>query len=191
MGRKDVVETPAEEMVEPTDSPEVEEEAPFVTDEEATGYTPDTDFDLEDEYKPEPLVPNGNYRGNVVGVAYEPKDNAIVWKVVLDGNGGVMSDGETPIDGWMGYVRNWQPKLGDENEMTKDNRMTKRQSKINMMKRFAEGMKINMNTPKIIATAIANQDWIGIPVICSIGLNEFQGRTTNQISRMIAAPAVE
>jgi len=83
------------------------------------------------------------------------------------------------------------PKAGDKNEMTKDGRQTKHQSKINMMKRFADGMKINMNTKQIIAEAIANQDWVGIPVIVSITLSEYQGVTRNQINKMVAAAEVE
>lgn len=187
MARKD--EKKAEEMVETAEAPP--EEEPFISDEEATGFLPDTDFDLEDEYKPEPLVPGGNYRGNVVGVTFEPAQNCIAWKITLADNGGVMSDGETPIDGWSGYYRNWMPKVGDENVMTKDGRQTKRQSKINIQKRFAEEMKINMNTPKIIAESIANQDWVGIPAIVSMGMGEWQGRTRNEITRMVAAGTVE
>lgn len=186
MARKDEGKEKAEAVEEDQSAPQGEE-PPMISDEEMTGMPIDTEFDLEDEYKPEPLVPNGNYRGNVVGVAYEREHNNISWKVTLAENGGVLSDGETPIDGWTGYVRNFMPLKGDENVMTKDNRQTKRQSKINMMTRFAEGMKINMNSPTIIATAIANQDWVGIPVIVTIGLNEYQGVTRNQINKMIQA----
>lgn len=184
MTRKD--KQKAEAVVEET------QEEPYMPDEALAGGMPvDTDFDLEEEYKPEPLVPNGNYRGNVVGVSFEPANHAIAWKITLADNGGVMSDGETAIDGWSGYNRNWLPKPGDENEMAKDGRQTKRQSKINMTKRFAEDMKINMNTPKIIAESIQNQDWVGLPVIVSLGLNEYQGVTRNQINKMVAATEVE
>lgn len=163
------------------------EEPPFIGDEEQTGMANlDTNFDLEEEYKPEPLVPGGNYRGNVVAVTFEAAQNAIAWKVTLADNGGVMSDGETPIDGWSGYCRNWMPKVGDDKTMTKDGRQTKRQSKINMTKRFAEGMKINMNTPKNIAESIANQDWVGIPVLVTITIGEYLGRTRNEINTMVA-----
>lgn len=155
------------------------------------GFVPDTEFDLEDEYKPEPLVPKGNFRGNVVGVAFEPLQNCIAWKVCLADNGGMMSDGETPIDGSHHYVRNWMPRPDDEKKMTKDGRQTKRQSKINMMKRFAENMKINMNTAKIIAEAIRDQDWIGISVIITITIGEWEGRIRNEASKMIAAVEVE
>jgi hypothetical protein len=193
MARKDKEKAEAEAtevMDKDTGNPGADsaEEESFISDEEQMGLAGlDTDFDLEDEYKTEPLVPGGNYRGNVIAVAYEPADHAVAFKVTLDGNGGVMSDGETAIDGWSGYRRVWLPKRGDENVMTKDGRQTKRQSKINMSKRFAENMKINMNTPKIIATAIANQDWVGIPVIVAIVLSEYQGVTRNQINNMVQA----
>jgi hypothetical protein len=165
--------------------PEAKEE-PFGEDMPVTGGL-DTDFDLEEEYKPEPLIPGGNYRGNVIGVVYEPERSAIAWKIALDGNGGVMSDGETSVDGSHQYFRNFIPKPGDEAEMAKDGRQTKRQTKINMMKRFADGMKINMNSPQIIAESIQNQDWIGLPVICAIVLNEYLGVTRNQINTMVIA----
>lgn len=175
-----------EEIPDETPSLYDEGEDSFPPDESEAGFTPDTDFNLEDEYKPEPLVSRGNYRGNVIGVIYDGEQSAIVWKVALADNGGVMSDGETPIDGSHHHCRNWLPKPGDETEMTKDGRSTKRQSKINMMKRFADDMKINMNTPSAIAESITNQDWIGIPVLASISLNEYMGVTRNQIDKMVA-----
>lgn len=189
MARKDKADAEAEATAEEDQTAPVDEEEPFVSDEEMVDFTPDTEFDLEDEYKPEPLVPNGNFRGNVTGVAFDPQQNCIAWKVTLDGNGGLMSDGETSIDGWAGYKRVWLPKVGDDNVMTKDGRQTKRQSKINMMKRFAEDMRVNMNSPKLIATAIANQDWVGIPVIVAMGMGEFEGRVRNEIGRLKQAEA--
>ena len=146
----------------------------------------DSDFNLEDEYKDEPLIPNGNYRGNVIGVTFEAEQHAIAWKMVLDGNGGVMSDGETPVDGNHLYLRNFLPKPGDDTEMTKEGRQTKRQSKVNMLKRFANGMQIDMNTPATIAESITNQDWVGIPVVMTVVLNEYMGITRNQVNKMVA-----
>lgn len=148
-------------------------------------FSPDSDFNLEDEYKPEPLVTSGNYRGNVIGVVLDSEQHAIVWKVALAENGGVMSDGETPVDGSHHYFRNWLPKPGDENELTKNGRGTKRQSKINMMKRFADDMKINMNTPTVVAESVTNQDWIGLEVIVTISIDEYMGVTRNQVDKMV------
>ena len=144
------------------------------------------DFSLEDEYKPEPLVPQGNYTGNVVAVTVEPARNAVAWKVCLEGNGGNQSDGETPIDGKHLWFRNWLPKSGDDKEMTSTGTMTKRQSKINMLKRFAEGMKVSMDSPQVIIDGIESGDWIGMPVIAAVAIDEYQGITRNQISKMVA-----
>jgi len=163
------------EETTPFDSPEPSDE----------GFSPDSDFSLEDEYKPEPLTPGGNYRGNVISVVFATEQNAIVWKIALDNNGGLMSDGETPIDGSHHQYRNWLPKPGDEDEPTKDGRSNKRQSKINMLKRFADGMKINMDTPAIIAESLTNQEWIGIPVMVTLSINEYMGITRNQIDKMV------
>jgi hypothetical protein len=96
-----------------------------------------------------------------------------------------MSDGETPIDGSHHYYRNWLPKPGDEDEPTKDGRSNKRQSKINMLKRFADEMKINMNTFPFILESITDQDWIGLEVITTISINEYMGTTRNQIDKMV------
>ena len=182
MARKKNPETISEE------EQENREEIPFDSSEpqgKEASFLPETDFDLEDEYKPEPLVSSGNYRGNVIGVVLDTEKNAIVWKVALAENGGVMSDGETPIDGSHHYYRNWLPKPGDENEPTKSGRGTKRQSKINMLKRFSEEMSINMNTPELIAESITQQDWIGISVMITVSIDEYMGITRNQIDKMV------
>lgn len=147
------------------------------------------DFDLEDEYKAEPLVPGGNYRGNVIGVVINDEQKSIVWQVVLVDNGGLMSDGETPIDGSHHYYRNWLPRSGDELEPTKDGRSNKRQSKINMMKRFSDDMRIGMNSPAIIAESILNQDWVGLEVIVSLSISEYMGNVRNQVDKMVSDSA--
>ena len=58
-----------------------------------------TDFNLDDEYKADPIVPAGTYFANVTKVWFDGEKNTINWKLVLDGNEAVMSDGETPVDG--------------------------------------------------------------------------------------------
>lgn len=173
-------------MTRKKERPEITPDLPISEDDPGLNTNFDFDFDLEDEYKPEPLVSTGNYRGNIIGVVLDVEQSAIVWKVVLAENGGVMSDGETPVDGSHHFYRNWLPRPGDEVELTKNGRGTKRQSKVNMMKRFADDMKVNMNNPAIIAESIANQDWIGLSVIASISINEYMGIIRNQTDKMIA-----
>jgi len=81
------------------------------------GISMDTDFNVEDEYKPDPLIPQATYHASVTKVVFDPDQQAIVWHFCLVDNGGVMSDGETPVDGATTVYRNWLPRPGDENEL--------------------------------------------------------------------------
>ena len=145
-----------------------------------------TSFNLENDFHEEPLVPQGNYYASVTGVSLDTEKAAIVWKIILQGNGAVMSDGETEVEGVTLFFRNWLPRPGDETEMTATGRTTKFQSKVNQLARFAKGMNINMNTPQAIQDAIDNGEWIGLDVLATVTISEYQGTTRNDVSRMSA-----
>jgi len=145
----------------------------------------ETDFSLQDEFKPDPLAPTGTYKGHVMQVAFDPEGQCIVWTVALSGNAGVMSDGSTSIDGQRFENRNWLPRPGDETTMTPRGRSTKRQAKINMLKQFADGMKINMNGKNEIIQGITEGLWLGIPVLVKLTIETYQGRTRNNIANMV------
>ena len=144
-----------------------------------------SDFNLNDEYKPTPLAPGGNYKANIVAVAHEASKYALAFKICFVENGVVMSDGETQLDGTHEYYRAWLPKPGDENEMQANGKVTKRQGKINSMKRLADDLKIDMNTPQAIAQAVIEQSWIGIPVIASLDVEEYQGVIRNRVTKIV------
>lgn len=144
----------------------------------------ESDFSLDDEYKPDPLAPQGNYLGHTIQVTWEAASHCLVWTITLDGNGGVMSDGETPIDGQQYQFRNSFPRVVDETEMAKHGRSTKRQAKINMLKQFKDDMQIEMDSPQEIQKNLAEGNWIGIPVVVAVGLGTYQGRARNQINSM-------
>lgn len=146
----------------------------------------DMNFNLEEDFVADPLIPNGSYRGNVTNVSYDADKMAIVWEVTLADNGGVMNDGETPVDGAKQWYRNWLPKPGDENTPTPSGKTNKRQAKINMLAQFAKEMGVNMNTPQDIIEGITNAEWIGKEVIATIGIKEFEGKFSNEITRMKA-----
>jgi hypothetical protein len=157
-----------------------------MTEQEQTeGMHIESDFSLDDEYKPDPLAPVGNYFGHTVAVAFEQGNQAVSWKVTLNDNGGVMSDGETPIDGQSYYYRNWLPRPGDESVMTVSGRSTKRQAKINMMKQFSEEMQVDMENKVAIMKGIESGEWVDIPVLVGLVIDEYQGRSRNQINRMV------
>jgi len=154
----------------------------------STDQTPMEDFDVDSEYKPTPLIPKGQFVGNISSVKYNPDDQTIDWVVTFEGNGEdfLMLDQETPIDGaTMGY-RNFLPKPGDENERTKTGRQTKRQAKINMMKDFADNMKIQMKSPTQILESISNAEWIGLRVKANVGFRMYEGRTFNNLEKLFA-----
>jgi hypothetical protein len=155
--------------------------------EDGNGAAAFGDFDVAQEFKADPLVPNGKYRATVKSVKADTKACCIVWGVVLNDNDTMMSDGVSPVDGVEMWSRNWLPRPGDENEFSKNGKTTKRQSKINMLKKFAEKMRINMNSPQIIAQAITEGEWIGLEVLIDVTMSEWKGEVRNEINNMTAA----
>lgn len=143
----------------------------------------DTDFDLDDDFKPEPLLKNGKYKGNVVGVSLDEGRGSVDWKVVLDENGGFMSDGETEVDGSEHQFSNWLPKQSDKGLKTPTGR-DKWQTKVNMLKRFADGMQIQMKTYQQIKNACEDQDWVGLPVEVEMKIETYQGQHRSRINAM-------
>lgn len=145
-----------------------------------------TEFNLDDEYKPTPLAKAGTYLANVIGVEYKKEKHCIAFKICLDGNEGLMSDGETPLDGQHFIYNIWLPKPGDDKEYETNGRVTKRQGKINRMKKTADKLKVNMSTPRIIAVAIANSEWVGLQVLATLSVSEWNGEFKNDVDDLTA-----
>lgn len=157
------------------------QEDPVEDESDALG---DLDFNVEDEFKPDPLIPKGTYHGVVNKTTFNGQQYCIVWDVCLHDNGGAMTDGSTPIDGAHVFFRNWLPRPGDESLMTGSGRSTKRQSKINMLKKFEEEIGVDMSTPQKIALALSEQQWVGIEVDVEIDVDEYNGVVRNVANRL-------
>ncbi len=151
------------------------------------GYEGVDDFNVEEDFQPTPLIAEGYYNAAVTDVKFDSTAKAIVWSFTFNNNGGVMSDGETPIDGATLDHRNWLPRPGDDVERTKSGRQTKRQAKINMLHDFAEAMNINITTPRQILESIANSDWIGLEAQVKVEIRTWEGRPLNGIAKVVAA----
>jgi hypothetical protein len=165
---------------------QVVEEETFPPEEETTDPSDvlgALDFDVNDEYKPDPLIPKGTFHAVAIKVAFNPAQLCIVWEFCLHDNGGFLSDGQTPIDGAHVWVRNWLPRPGDETIMTKSGRNNKRQSKINMLKDFETQLGLDMSTPSKIAVALSEQQWIGVEADLDVDAEESQGRFRNVVNR--------
>ena len=144
-----------------------------------------SDFNLDSDYIADPLFNNGIYRANVTSVKLDLEAHAIIWELVCDGNeDAVKSDGETPIDGSKLYFRNYLPKSEDAELMTSSGSMTKRQSKINQLKKFADKMQISMNNMAEIAEHCDNADWIGITVLATTKNEEYNGNISTKVNDM-------
>jgi hypothetical protein len=165
----------------------VEEEESYYdddTDTDANALLTSMDFNVDDEYKPDPLVPKATYHGVVTKISFNSEQFCIIWDICLHDNDGFMNDQETPIDGSHVWFRNWLPKPGDEKKPTKSGRNNKRQSKINMLKAFSEEFEIDMSTPQKIATSLDEAEWIGIELDADIEIDEYQGRFRNTVNRV-------
>jgi hypothetical protein len=145
------------------------------------------DFNVKDEYKPDPLLLQRSYRANVVKVSFNPKQSSIVWTGCIVDSDAVMSDGETSADGTYIVWNNWLPRPGDELELIKDGKKTKRQSKINMLEDYQRKLGIDMSTPQIIAQSILEQSWVGLTVVVDVVISEWEGRTRNEVKKVSAA----
>jgi len=146
------------------------------------------DFNLDTDVVENPLIPNGNYSGNVTGVTIDHEKHCIVWKIAMQGNdGAIMSDGETEVDGETVFFRNWLPKPGDEVEMTSTGKQTKRQSKLNNLAKFFKAMNLPVVTMTDIVNAIEEGDWIGLDVTVAVATREWQGSFSNEVTKMTVA----
>ncbi len=138
-------------------------------------------FNVKDEFKPDPMLPAGTYHGVVTKITYNAAQCSINWSICLHDNGGVMSDNETPIDGAYAFYTNWLPRPGDENLMTASGKNTKRQSKINMLSEFAETLKLDMSTPQIIQQSLDEAVWVGIEVDIDTHIEEWNGKFNSKV----------
>jgi hypothetical protein len=46
-------------------------------------------------------------------------------------------------------------------------------------------MQVDMNTPQAVQEAIMNGEWMGIPVIMNLDIDEYEGVTRNVIKKMV------
>jgi len=153
-----------------------------MTDE--SGFDSVVDFNLGEDAKAEPLVPAGNYTGNVTSVKFYPDGPNITFYVTLEGNGGVCSDGETPVDGANVPFKVWLPKAEDKDELTKSGRYTKFQWKVNNMQKVSDALGIDLGDKDAIRAGIEGAEWVGLEVVAKVVINEYEGNVSNQIDSM-------
>jgi hypothetical protein len=148
----------------------------------------DTDFNLEDEYKPTPFAPIGSYKGSITDLSFAQENMQLNIQITLNDNGEdkVMSDGETRVDGQMVWHRAWFPKAGDDTEMTKNGAMTKRQFKINQLTKLFKNLKIEATSAEDIQNQINNKEWVGKDLVITLGVETWDGEQRNNVKSVVA-----
>jgi hypothetical protein len=135
--------------------------------------TSELDFNVEEDYVPELILPSGTYFGNVIAVSFAPETAILTFKIALEGNEDrMMSDGETLVDGTHVYYKVWLPKKSDKGELT-SNGKDKFQMKLSGLRKAQKDLGIAMNTVNDISTAIEEGSWIGL-----------NGRVTTKIKKV-------
>lgn len=143
-------------------------------------------FNVSAEYVPDPLVPDGTYKGIITKVEKQSELGAVKITIQLQGNEGCCSDGNTPIDGKQSDYTLWLPKKGDELIKSQFSNLTKRQEAIRGIKKFADKMKIKVESEKDIEDAVTNNRWISLPVLAKVKSRTYNGNIYNQVKSIEA-----
>lgn len=158
--------------VDPNASP-----ADYVQDGSAASTTAlDLNFDLKDDYKPVPVIPQGTYYCGITDTSINLKSGSIQIELTLEGNSGVLSDGETPIDGSKIMYHLWLPKENDDKEYTSSGRQTKKQWKVNNMHEFFMNLEHPVTNWSSIMETVNNKTLVGRQLMVEISIEEYKGR---------------
>lgn len=142
-------------------------------------YDYQDDFNLDSDYAEVPIVPGGSYLCNIVEVALNPEIHALQFKIQLQGNEAVCSDGVTPVDGQGGMYNIWLPKPGDANLQTPGGQ-NKKQWKINNLKESLDKLEIDAPTVVAMREQIASGAWLKDGVSVVMKLETYQGKVSSK-----------
>jgi hypothetical protein len=157
-------------------------EGGFDVDEESTSNVL-PDFDVDMEYKEEPLIPQMVTKGAIQNVSLS--NSMVKIDFLVQDTDAVMSDGETPVEGASVSKKIWLPKESDKHEQTKSGKQTKYQFKINQLKRFCDQSGINLRTPKAIQDAV-DGSLTGEEYKIEINVDTYNNQTFNVVENVYA-----
>lgn len=142
------------------------------------------DFDVEEEYKPIPLIPKGRYPGDIIAV--EIIASAIVFTIEFADpeEDFALTDGSL-LHGCTEVYKIWLPKIGDRELKTASGKQTKHQWKVNNLKKMSEKLEMNLNSVSAIKESIESTEWLGISVIADVAIKTYKGNTSNEITDLV------
>ena len=139
------------------------------------------DFNLNNDVKVAPVAVDGNYFGAISGGKVDLKSAQVQIEITLNENGGVLSDGETPVDGYRFTHRLFLPKPEDKNLMTASGRESKWQWKVNNMAKFFANIGVSLPTLSAIDQACKDGDLVGTDVKVELTTEEYNGELKNNM----------
>lgn len=146
---------------------------------------PVSTFNLGADAVVTPLLIPAKYDGAVTGMRILDDGVGVEFSFTLQGNGGVKSDGVTPIDATILTHTVWLPKTGDENVFGKNN-LSKAQNKINGAKKFFhDNLKDpTINTIDDMRQAANEAKFMGREAKLEINNEEYQGTSSSKIKNV-------
>lgn len=152
-------------------------------EEETQAYEYEDEFNLDEDYVPVPIIPAGPYNANIVSAVINSEIGAIVITTQLQNNPGLTcSDGETPVDGQQVALKLWLPKPGDEAKMTKSQKQTTRQWKLNNIKDTLDSLGITAPTISEIRRQIDAGEWLRDGVSVDVTVDTYKGQVNNNVN---------
>lgn len=151
----------------------------------ADGNAAISDFNLGSDVKIDPVAPQGKYHAVIKDAKVDLKNAMIVINLELTDNGGVLSDGESALDGYEVRHRLFLPKPEDRNTPTKNGKGTKWQWKINNMAKFFNAIEVTLPTLSDIESACENGDLAGIELWVELTVDEYNGEFQNNVKKVI------
>jgi len=135
-----------------------------------TGRADVGDFDLGSDVKPEPLIPQGKYTGSITKTKLSDDSSRMLVMVALNNNEGLMSDGETPIDGQVITYFVYFPMEADKARVSKTGKSTY-QWKINNLSKVAKSLGLHQaNTFADFQQVVQEAKLVGQDVVASISI---------------------
>lgn len=143
-----------------------------------------SDFNLEQENIPDILIPDGDYAGNISSIRWND-NGGLDFNVTFEEDGRLMSDEKTSVGGQSLTYSIWFPVEGDEKKPSKKAGVSKRQSKIKMVARALNALKITANTKADLDTLIQSNTLIGMSVVASVKAEIWKGMLLNKITTLV------
>jgi len=135
----------------------------------------------ESDYEAVPIIPAGTYRGSVQATDVDEDKAQIVIAIALNGNGGMLSDGKTLVDGSVVKHRLFLPREEDEVTPTASGKQTKAAWKKNTLIDFMKDNGITPVNRDHLLEVMSTGEFCGRNVKITTELEPYQGQVMERV----------